>query len=119
MGNNIDIETIAVNLVLAKEAQEGRYSFIQKTRGCGWDLSTATKDHSEIRYIEIKSTKTKKLVGRWLEKAGYEHLKNNKNFWIYSVTECKEDGSGIIKKYNWDDLQKLEIKEEIKYVVKF
>lgn len=111
---NLDIEKIGTDLVLQYEQEQGRKQSKNKFSGCGWDLCTS--NDSETRYIEIKTTTQKKLVGRWLEKAGYEHLKNNSNFWIYAVTEIKNDGTGKLAIYTAKDIT---IHEEIKYVMKF
>lgn len=113
---NLEIETVAVKLVLEHEKKEGRHIFKEKYKGCGWDVCSS--DGINIRYIEIKSSKSKKLTGRWIEKAGYEHIKNNPNFWIYAVVNCKEDGSGNIIPINQTQLKNLGIVEEIKYILK-
>ena len=111
---NLDIEKIGTDLVLEYERKNGRLPFKPKHPGCGWDICTANQN--EIRYIEIKTSTQKKLVGRWLEKAGYNNLKNNPDFWIYAVTEVKEDGTGILTVYSPKDIV---IEEDIKYVMKF
>lgn len=114
---NEEIESIATQLVIAYEKQQGRDQFIKKTKGCGWDL--CSKNNQEIRYIEIKSTKQKSLRGRWIEKMGREHMRSNQDFWVYAVVECKEDGSGRIIPISPDQLKTVEIVEEVKYVMKF
>jgi Holliday junction resolvase-like predicted endonuclease len=111
---NLDIEKIGTKLVIEFEKEQGREILQQKYKGCGWDLCTS--NDKETRFIEIKTSKSKKLVGRWIEKHGFEQLQNNPNFWVYSVTECKEDGTGIVKTYKGSDLQ---YKEEVKYVLSF
>jgi hypothetical protein len=114
---NLEIETVATQLVINFEKEHGRSILKNKQKGCGWDLCTS--DGNEIRYIEIKSTTGKKLTGRWIEKAGHEHLKNNLNFWIYAVVNCKENGEGRIITLNHQQLKKVEIVEETKYIMKF
>lgn len=111
---NIEIEKIGTNLVIEYEKENGRVVKQQKYRGCGWDICTGNEN--ETRYIEIKTSKSKKLVGRWVEKQGFEQLKNNKDFWVYSVTECKENGTGAIKTYRGKDLK---YKPETKYILQF
>ena len=111
---NIDIEKVGTSLVLKYESENGRVVKQQKYRGCGWDICTG--NDQETRYIEIKTSKSKKLVGRWLERHGFEQLRNNKDFWVYSVTECDENGTGVIKTYRGKDLK---YKLETKYVLEF
>jgi Domain of unknown function (DUF3883) len=111
---NLDIEKIGTDLVLEYERKNQRLPFKTKYSGCGWDICTANKN--ETRYIEIKTSTQKKLVGRWLEKAGHNHLKTNPEFWIYAVTEIKEDGTGKLNIYTASDIT---IEEDIKYVMKF
>lgn len=110
---NLDIEKIGTDIVLAYERAQGRDISKIKTKGCGWDLCTANQN--EIRYIEIKTTKSKKLVGRWLEHRGYDQFLNNPDFWIYGVTEIKEDGTGKLKVYS---PKNIKITEDVKYVLK-
>lgn len=114
---NLEIENIATQLVIKYENEGGRKILKTKQKGCGWDLCTS--DGKETRYIEIKSTSKKNLTGRWIEKAGYEHLKNNQDFWIYAVINCKDNGEGKIIALNHSQLKKVEIVEEIKYMMKF
>jgi len=111
---NLDIEKIGTNIVIAYEKEQGREIFRPKYKGCGWDVSFG--DDKETRYIEIKTTTSKRLVGRWLEKAGYNQLLINPDFYIYGVTEIKEDGTGKLTVYKPSDIV---IEEEIKYVLKF
>jgi len=111
---NLDIEKIGTQLVIEFEKQQGREILRQKYKGCGWDLCTGNKN--ETRFIEIKTSRSKKLKGRWIEKCGFEHLQNNSHFWVYSVTECQENGSGIVKPYKGSNLK---YKEEIKYILSF
>ena len=111
---NLDIEKIGTDLVIAHEKAQGREIFRPKFKGCGWDLCTGNPN--ETRYIEIKTTRSKKLTGRWLEKAGYNQFRMNPDFYIYGVTEVKEDGTGIITVYKPSDIT---IEEDIKYVLKF
>lgn len=110
---NLDIEKIGTYIVLNYERSQNRSIVELKTKGCGWDLCTG--NNKEIRYIEIKTTRSKKLTGRWLEHKGYEQFKNNPNFWIYGVTEIKEDGTGKLKIYSPKNIQ---VTEDIKYVLK-
>lgn len=110
---NLDIERIGTDVVLAYEHSQNRAVVKLKTKGCGWDLCTGNE--KETRYIEIKTTKSKKLTGRWLEHKGYEQFCNNPDFWIYGVTEIKEDGTGKLKIYSPKDIL---ITEDIKYVLK-
>ena len=111
---NLDIEKIGTDIVMSFEAKEGRQSFRPKYKGCGWDICTG--NDKETRYIEIKTTTQKKLVGRWLEKAGHNQFKMNPDFYIYGVTEIKQDGTGKLTVYRPSDIL---IEEEIKYVLKF
>ena len=110
---NLDIEKIGTTLVLSYEKSQGRVPIQSKTKGCGWDLCTGNEH--EKRYIEIKTTRSKKLTGRWLEHKGYEQFLNNPNFWVYGVTEIKEDGTGKVKTYS---PKKIVVTEDIKYVLK-
>jgi len=112
--DNLHIEKIGTDIVIAHEKAEGREIFRPKYKGCGWDLCTGNEN--EIRYIEIKTTTQKKLTGRWLEKAGYNQFKTNKEFYIYGVTEIKQEGTGKLAIYKPSDII---IEEEIKYVLKF
>ena len=111
---NLDIEKIGTDIVIAYEKKEGREIFRPKFRGCGWDLCTG--NNKETRYIEIKTTCSKRLVGRWLEKAGHNQFIINPDFYIYGVTEIKEDGTGKLAIYKPSDIT---IVEEIKYVLTF
>ena len=111
---NLDIEKIGTDLVIAYEKGQGREIFRSKYKGCGYDLCTGNQN--ETRYIEIKTTRSKKLTGRWLEKAGYNQLRMNPDFYVYSVTNIKEDGTGVITVYTAADIT---IEEDIKYVLKF
>ena len=110
---NLDIERIGTNLVLDYERSQNRTVLKVKTKGCGWDICTG--NDKEIRYIEIKTTCSKRLTGRWLEHKGYDQFKNNPDFWIYGVTEIKEDGTGKVKMYS---PKNITITEDIKYVLK-
>jgi hypothetical protein len=110
---NLDIEKIGTELVLKYEKEQQRNMLKNKTKGCGWDICTGNE--KEIRYIEIKTTRSKKLTGRWLEHKGYDQFLNNPNFWIYGVTEIKEDGSGKVKTYS---PKNIIVTEDIKYVLK-
>lgn len=110
---NLDIEEIGTDIVLAYEHKQNRAVVKLKTKGCGWDVCTG--NDKEIRFIEIKTTRGKKLTGRWLEHKGYEQFLNNPNFWIYGVTEIKEDGTGKLKIYSPKNIQ---ITEDVKYVLK-
>lgn len=111
---NLDIEKIGTDIVIAHEKEQGREVFRPKYKGCGYDLCMG--NNKETRYIEIKTTTQKKLVGRWLEKAGYNQFNMNPDFYIYGVTEIKQDGTGKLKEYRPSDIT---IVEEIKYVLKF
>ena len=82
---NLDIEKIGTDVVLAYEKEQGRLPFRTKYKGCGWDICTG--NDKETRYIEIKTTKSKKLVGRWLEKAGYNQLKMNPDCFLRKYFE--------------------------------
>ncbi len=114
MNNNLDIEKIGTQIVIAYEKEQGREEFRPKYKGCGYDYCSG--NDKETRYIEIKTTKSKKLTGRWLEKAGYNQLKLNPDFYVYGVTDIKEDGTGKLTIYTAADIT---IEEDIKYVLKF
>lgn len=112
--NNLDIERIGTEIVKKYEESQGRFPFRKKYKGCGWDVSFG--NDKETRYIEIKTTRSKKLTGRWLEKAGYNQLQINPDFYVYGVTNIKEDGTGILTVYTAADIV---IEEDIKYVLNF
>lgn len=114
---NLEIEDIATQLVIEYEKNQGRNILKPKQKGCGWDLCTS--DGKETRYIEIKSTTKKNLTGRWIEKAGYSHLKNNPDFWVYAVVDCEENKQGKIIPLSPEQLKNVEIVEETKYIMKF
>jgi len=111
---NLEIEHIGTEIVKQYEESQKRFLFRPKYKGCGWDVCFGNE--KETRYIEIKTTTSKRLVGRWLEKAGYNQLQFNPDFYIYGVTEIKEDGTGKLTVYKPSDIV---IEEEIKYVLKF
>jgi len=111
---NLDIEKIGTDLVIAYEKAQGREPFRPKYKGCGWDLNFG--NNKETRYIEIKTTRSKKLTGRWLEKAGYNQLRMNPDFYVYGVTDIKDDGTGTLTIHTAADIT---IEEDIKYVLKF
>jgi len=111
---NLDIEKIGTDIVIAYENSQGRSSFRPKFKGCGWDVCFG--NDKETRYIEIKTTRSKKLTGRWLEKAGHNQLQINPDFYVYGVTNIKDDGTGILTIYTAADIT---IEEDIKYVLKF
>jgi hypothetical protein len=111
---NLDIEKIGTEIVTAYEKTQGREIFRPKYKGCGYDLCTG--NNKETRYIEIKTTRSKKLTGRWLEKAGYNQLQMNPDFYVYGVTDIKDEGTGILTIYTAADIT---IEEDIKYVMKF
>jgi hypothetical protein len=114
--DNPEIERIGTTIVIEYEKSQGRQPSSKKYPGCGWDLCFANPNTRDTRFIEVKTTTKKKLTGRWLEKAGYQELLNNPNFYIYGVTEVNEDGTGKLKIYTKDDIT---IKEDIKYVMSF
>lgn len=111
---NLEIERIGTLLVLEYEKSQGRRPLKEKFKGCGWDICTGNS--LETRYIEIKTSRSKKLSGRWIEKKGWEQLKNNPDFWIYSVTEISSIPFGIIKTFKGSEIK---IREEIKYILCF
>lgn len=112
---NLDIEKIGTDIIVAYEKKQGREIIKPKFKGCGWDLCTG--DGNEIRFIEVKATKSKRVTGRWLEKAGHNQLQTNPHFYVYTVTDIQEnDNSGILNIYTKAD---IEITEEIKYMLKF
>jgi len=61
----------------------------------------------------VKTTGKSKFTRRWLEELEYQALQNDKNFWVYLVTDANENPS--IQELSAREVQKKYLRAERHY----
>lgn len=92
------------------ETAAGR-SDVQRVHKCGYDI--ISKGNGEVRHIEVKTTEKSKFARRWLEELEYQALQNDKNFWVYLVTDA--NGNPSIQELSATEVHKKYVRAERHY----
>lgn len=80
--NNTKIEQLGIDFVLEYEKRNGWLPEIIKKHG--YDI--LSKNGKKVKLIEVKATSKERFSWRTLEELEYKALKNNFNYFLYTVT---------------------------------